>query len=71
MNGYGFANFANGDTYEGYLLDGNMEGFGLLYTAAERKYTLGFYKNNAATQVVESYTDKNIGDFMFSKRLLQ
>ena len=66
LNGYGFANYSNGDTYEGYFLDGNMEGFGLLYNESENEFTLGFYKGNEINQLVETLKNKKFGDVKFS-----
>lgn len=55
MNGFGIAQYSNGDIYQGYFEQGIMKGFGLYFEASTKQYTLGFFEDGALTNLVEKF----------------
>ena len=66
MNGYGRAQYSNGDIYEGYFKRGDMSGLGLYYQLETKTHILGTFTDNKMAEQINKYEDTEVFDMSFS-----
>ena len=68
MNGYGRAQYSNGDVYEGYFKGGDMHGLGLYHQREAHVSLLANFTNNKIAEQIKRHDNVELADFSFSKK---